>query len=226
MTYAAEQHAHTYPVHSADWFARDSLHRANFAVMRDVVALGPKRVLDWGCGNALWSIGLFPGAHITGVDLSPECLRYAAMNARYNGCEFSTQLDGQYDAACSFALIELLPPESFDAIFHTIRQALKPGAPLYVTWHNWRALSVLYAGWLRKGGYEAYCSQLGHRISRKNMGAVLTDFRRLGYRVVRSGGYNPYPSRMWKTMEPGPRYRTENPLLAHFFCTQYAALVR
>lgn len=231
--YSAEQNASRYPIAPAEWFEQDALHRFNFRTMQRIVGSEPRsRVLDWGCGNLLWSIGLFPGAAITGVETSADALRYATINAEGNGVRFQPVLlpdtytldDAAYDAAVAIALIELLSPEQFETIFTAIYRALAPGALLYCTFHNWRPFSALYALTALRSGYATYCKRLGAHISRKSLADVCRDFSHLGYRVEQRGGYNPYPVRLWPLITTDFLYSTPNRLLAYWYCTQYVVL--
>ena len=57
----AERCADEYPIAVNEWFSRNRLSRFNFATLKKVVGGDEyKYVLDWGCGNLLWSSGLFP----------------------------------------------------------------------------------------------------------------------------------------------------------------------
>jgi hypothetical protein len=231
QNYGAEQHGSLYPISAETWFAKDPIHRTNLATVRELAGGPYAKVLDWGCGNLLWSLALFPGAEITGVEASDECLRYCTLNAEHAEVKFTpvrlaeVSLPANYfDAGLTMSLTEFLSPEQFELVYSSMYKALVPGAPLIVTLHNWRALSALYVPWLFRGGYESCCRVLGARISRRKLRDVLSDFRRIGFEVRRSGAYNPYPAKLWRYLRPSAFYKTENMLLAHWYCTQFAVL--
>ena len=228
----AERCADEYPISVNEWFSRNRLSRFNFAALKKVVGADEYRyVLDWGCGNLLWSIGLFPGAEITGVELDEKILEYAKINAQANGVEFyGLLLDrvhnlelNHFDVAVAMGLIELITPGQFTQVFSAILRSLKPGGKLICTLHNWRAFSALYLPLIRRGGYESFVKRLGIRISRRSLRDVELDFTNLGYQVVQSGAYNPYPAKLWSSM-PNIGYVTHNKLLAHWYCSQFILL--
>jgi cyclopropane fatty-acyl-phospholipid synthase-like methyltransferase len=227
----AEQNKDEYPVTVKDWFSRNRLHKFNYEALRSIVGQGSyKKVLDWGCGNLLWSLGLFPLAEITGVELSEETLGYAKKNARKNAVKFHALLNTEvgnlksdYDAALTMGLIELITPEQFTEIFSMIFRSLKPGGMLICTLHNWRLFSALYMPWIVRGCYEGYVKRIGIRVSKKSLKDVELDFINLGYQVEKSGAYNPYPAKLWSLM-PNIAYVTYNKLLAHWYCSQFILL--
>lgn len=146
----------------------------------------PATILDWGCGNLLWSLGLFPGGVITGVEISEDNLQYARLNSELNNPnqKFAEILyhknikisEKQFDYSLCFGLIELIDEEDFLIIFSTIYNSLKPGGKLIVTCHNWRQFSAVYLPWIFRGGYAGYTKRLGVNIQKKNCLSLLLTF--------------------------------------------------
>lgn len=104
---SAETLKHLYPISADDWFSKSKPSQLNFRVVKSLVdshLTSPEidcrtTVLDWGCGNLLWALGLFPGASITGVELSKENLHYAHLNAevanpksKFTGIEYDENI--------------------------------------------------------------------------------------------------------------------------------------
>jgi SAM-dependent methyltransferase len=233
---SAERHAARYPVQIQEWFEQDRLHSFNYRALSRIVGKDAcaNKVLDWGCGNGLWALGLFPNAEITGVEIDRETLSYAEINARGNGKifygllldEVSKLKSDHYDVALAMGLIELINDEEFLRVFDLIFRALKPGGKLICTLHNWRAFNALYLPWIMLGGYEAYCSLLGTRIQKKSLKSVENDFKCMGYQVLSSGGYNPYPSVLWPYMVDFKKYLVSNKFVAHWCCSQYITVMK
>ena len=232
---SAERHAAQYPVKVKEWFEQDRLHRFNYAALAKIVSKNSSdnKVLDWGCGNLLWSLALFPGSEITGVETNEEALEYARVNAAGNGAKFKGLLLNEavnlpsdyYDVALSMGLIELIKPEDFTNVFSAVLRTLKPGGRLICTMHNWRLFSALYLPWVMRGGYEGYCQLLGTKISKKSLKQVENDFQELGFQVVKRGGYNPYLRFMWPWML-NIIYLVHNRIMAHWYYSQYITLVK
>ena len=181
----------------------------------------------------MWAIGLFPQAIITGVEIFDEVLEFAKLNAQKNGVKFtplnvnSVDLIGNesFDVAIAIALIEILDEKQFEDIFSQIFKRLKYGGKLICTFHNWRNFSALYFGQMFKNdGYKKYCSKIGYTVSKKALHQVENDFEKLGFKVLESGGFNPYHPRCWKFVRQRLFYRTRNKVLSHWYCTQYLVL--
>jgi cyclopropane-fatty-acyl-phospholipid synthase len=96
------------------------------------------RVLEIGCGwGALAEMaGREFGAHITGVTLSHEQLRYAQQRLQWYGLQHNSALrlqdyrdiqDGPYDAICSIEMIEAVGQEYWPTYFETVARLLKQG---------------------------------------------------------------------------------------------------
>lgn len=103
-------------------------------VLRDVPP--PARVLDLCCGTGQLDHALHErGYDMTGVDGSPEMIRYARRNAP--GCAFivadarAFAAPGPFDVAlCMYdSLNHLLEPDGLRRAFRVVHAALRPGAP-------------------------------------------------------------------------------------------------
>lgn len=231
-----------YPISVSEWFSRTVSSRLNFQSVQSIINEHPPptgggavvNVLDWGCGNLLWALGLFPGAQLTGVEISEDNLRYARLNAKLNhhSQDFIDILynknviipENTYDYSLCFGLVELINDDEFSDIFNIIFKALRPGGKLVVTSHNWRQFSAVYLPWLFRGGYTGYTKKLGQDIQKKSLSSLASDFTNLGYVVVDSGGFNPYPSKLWSYISSDKFYLTRNQTLAVWYYTQFLVL--
>eukprot|EP00741_Cyanophora_paradoxa_P022920 tig00021525_g22140.t1 len=107
----------------------------------------PSRVVDMGCGSGLSTIGaaeLFPGAHVTGVELSPYFLAMANYNKDrldptvprgqieflHANAEDTGLPAGQYDVVFVPFLCHELPREASINVFREARRLLKSGGIL------------------------------------------------------------------------------------------------
>ena len=237
--FEAESFKDLYPCSSKQWFEKNRLSKLHYAIMQDIIDSVEikqnqiKSVLDWGCGNLMWAIGLFLQAEITGIETSKENLGFACLNAEKNNVKFNPleieQVDlledESFDIAMAFALIEHLSDEQFEHTFKTIYNALKRDGKLICTFHNWRKFSALYIRHLfTKDAYNKYCTKLGYIISKKTLIQVENDFIKLGYKVMESGAFNPNCPGFWNPVRTRRFYRTRNKVLSHWYCTQYIIL--
>jgi len=96
------------------------------------------RVLEIGCGwGALAEMaGREFGAHLTGVTLSHEQLRFAQQRLQRYGLQHNSDLrlqdyrdiqDGPYDAICSIEMIEAVGQEYWPTYFQSVARLLKSG---------------------------------------------------------------------------------------------------
>jgi 2-polyprenyl-3-methyl-5-hydroxy-6-metoxy-1,4-benzoquinol methylase len=116
------------------------------AIVQAVVELGPKRVLDLGCGEGWLMRALAErGIETIGLDVSLELVMAAEETGggRYRCCSYDELVDdptragGPYDAvACNFSLLGAdLPP-----LLRALRANLAPGGALVIqTVHPWAA---------------------------------------------------------------------------------------
>jgi 2-polyprenyl-3-methyl-5-hydroxy-6-metoxy-1,4-benzoquinol methylase len=97
-----------------------------------------KIVIDFGCGYGFQTIELAQAGarRVIGLEINPDCLTAAAENARRAGvadkCQFSEFADEKADAVVSLDCFEHYEDPS--AILACIRDLLKPGGALLVSW--------------------------------------------------------------------------------------------
>jgi ubiquinone/menaquinone biosynthesis C-methylase UbiE len=115
----------------------------------------PKRVLDLGCGTGSTTILIkqaFPGAAVTGLDLSPYMLAVAADRSRQAGLEIewqhgtaeSTQFEaGNFDLVTASLLFHETPTEITQAILAESYRLLAPGGQIIILDGNQRTLRSL-----------------------------------------------------------------------------------
>jgi SAM-dependent methyltransferase len=241
---SSETLRHLYPISVSDWFSRTAVSRLNFQAVQSIINAHPPAgggmigrsvsILDWGCGNLLWALGLFPDAIISGVEISEHNLEYARLNSELNNPDhkfteilFSKNIElpeNSFEYSLCFGLIELIDDENFDFIFSKIYNSLKPGGRLVVTFHNWRLFSAVYLPWIFRGGYAGYVKKLGLKIQKKSLSMVASDFSRMGYDVIDAGGFNPYPSKIWKLVFSSKFYMTRSRILSGWYYTQFLVL--
>jgi cyclopropane-fatty-acyl-phospholipid synthase len=131
--------------YSSAWFEGDlsrPLTQAQEAKMRRALrecGLGPgERLLEIGCGwGGLAEMATTEfNAHVTGVTLSTEQLRYAQRRLAALGRSAQADLrlqdyrdidDGPFDAICSIEMFEAVGREYWDGYFATLARQLKPG---------------------------------------------------------------------------------------------------
>lgn len=238
QNFDAEQFKDIYPCTAEQWFNRNKLYLNNYEAMKTILELnkinsGQVKVLDWGCGNLMWGIGLFPQAEITGVEISKEALGFAEVNARKNGVKFNpVYIDSvdllkneSFDIAIAISLIEFFDEKQFENIFTCIFNKLKFEGKLICTFHNWRRFSALYISYLfKKDAYDKFCVRHGYKISKKTLTQVEEDFCKIGFKVLETGAFNPYPIRFSKTSKCKLFYKTRSKVFAHWYCTQYIVL--
>jgi len=238
QNFVAEQSRGMYPCTVKQWFGQSKIHQYSYETMKAIVQFNLAqtdsiKVLDWGCGNLMWAIGLFPKAEITGVEISNELLGFSEINAQKNGVKFNplnidcvdALKNESFDVGIAIALIEILNVKQFEYVFTHIFKKLKHGGILICTFHNWRYFSALYFGKIfKKNAYSKYCDEIGYEVSKKNLTHVQSDFIKLGFKVLESGAFNPYHPRLWKFISSSLFYRTQNKILSHWYCTQYLVL--
>lgn len=234
QVFEAERFKDIYPCSTKQWFEKDRISKLHYEMVKGIIRSNGIRsdqirsVLDWGCGNLMWAIGLFPQAEITGIETSDELLDVSCLNAKKNNVKFNPLKiekadllkDESYDVAMAFGLIEFLGEEQFRRTFETIFRTLKRGGKLICTFHNWRRFSALYIRHLfAKDAYSKYCNQVGYTISKKNLIQVENDFIELGFKVLEAGAFNPNCPGFWNLIRFRLLYRTRNKILSHWYCT-------
>lgn len=131
--------------YSSAWFADDlnqPMQQAQHAKVRRALRMAHvkpgDRLLEIGCGwGALAEKATTEfGAHITGVTLSTEQLKWAqdrmarlkmAEKADLRLQDYRDINDGPYDAVCSIEMVEAVGREYWPTYFQTIHRLLKPG---------------------------------------------------------------------------------------------------
>ena len=128
-------HAKIWPEAGAegDAWLRQSYH----AVLTERLPEAPRQIADLGCGAGLSTVALqhtFPGATVTGVDLSPYFLaiaryRQGEENQRWvHAAAENTGLPaGSMDLVSACLMFHELPQTAAIAILHEARRLLKPG---------------------------------------------------------------------------------------------------
>ncbi|MEU5989999.1 class I SAM-dependent methyltransferase [Spirillospora sp. NPDC047418] len=117
-----------------------------FAQRAKVAAAAPRddyaAICDLGCGTGQYTLKLaqhYPGARITGVDLSAASLRYAQRRAADRGMRWDllrapaedTGLPaGGQDLVTSFILLHEIPPHAVEKVFAEAFRLLRPGGDL------------------------------------------------------------------------------------------------
>ncbi len=124
------------------WTTRETAFKR--ALLAQVAADRPRRVLDLGCGTGTLTIAIakaLPDAAITGLDADTEALGIAADKARQAGvtvglhCGFSTDLpfaDAQFDCIVSSLFFHHLTREAKIATLREVRRVLAPKGSLHV----------------------------------------------------------------------------------------------
>ncbi|GAA4539677.1 methyltransferase domain-containing protein [Amycolatopsis samaneae] len=149
--------------------ARTAAERAAFALP---LFAPDAHVLDLGCGPGTITVGLAPGARVTGIDVSQEQLARARAKAR--GVRRSTVdfvaasvyalpfESSTVDAAFSHALFEHLrnPQEALAEI----RRVLRPGAILAISTSDWSKAK------LRPRTANVEAALRGHYLLRRHAG--------------------------------------------------------
>lgn len=101
----------------------------------------PRRVLDFGCGagrSLPYLAQYFPNAELTGFDLSPASLKFAAQRvpqARLTS-DWATLAGEQFDVILAANVFHHIPPAERVAALQRCREALTPDGQFFLFEHN------------------------------------------------------------------------------------------
>ncbi len=236
---AADVHKDLYPCTPSDWFSRHKISRLNYKSVSNIIRCyydGSRylKVLDVGCGNGLWSLGLFGGGGvITGIEIDERLLSYARVNSELSKkCEFEgvllrdwTNRPSSYDFALSIGVVECLDSEELCAHLSLLSENLREGGHALLIFSTWRPLSVCYLPWIHRGGYSAACRVTGFNISKLKLNEIKAECRLFQFDVIDGGGINPFPSKLWSLAHPWG-YVTRNQKLSNYYYQQFLVLRR
>jgi 2-polyprenyl-3-methyl-5-hydroxy-6-metoxy-1,4-benzoquinol methylase len=232
---SADVYSDLYPCSPVDWFSRHKISSLNFQAVSSIISRyhdrsGQLRVLDVGCGNGLWSQGLFDGAEITGIELENRLLHYAKLNSELTSCKFEGVLlgdwinrPGYYDFALSIGVIEFLDKDDLRSHLSIIQTGLREGGYGLLVFSPWRLFSACYLPWIHRGGYVACCKNSGKKISKIQLAEIADHCRGYFLEVLEAGGINPYPSKLWGIAQ-SCGYVTRNVGLMAWYYQQFLLL--
>ena len=232
---AADVHSDQYPCTPLSWFSRHKISRLNFDAIDSIIDRHCDRhrqlkVLDIGCGNGLWSFGLFEGHEITGIELNQRLLSYAKINSsmsssRFDGKLLSDWVDrpGAYDFGLSIGVLEFLDLDGLQKHLSLLVSNVKQDGRILLVFSLWRQFSACYLPWIHRGGYKACCRVTGAKISDLRLSDIVSLSHEHGLTVVDGGGINPYPSKIWSMAQPY-HYVTRNMKLSHWYYQQFLVL--
>jgi tRNA (cmo5U34)-methyltransferase len=132
------------------------------ATILDYLPDNPRRILELGCGTGILTemiLDRFPGAEVTGIDLSPEMLRIASGKPALRDVKFiegdlrDAWPAGPYDAVVTSLCIHHVSPGERAEVVRRARDALSPGGrfvcgDVFRGETNWEE-QILTANWLR-----------------------------------------------------------------------------
>jgi SAM-dependent methyltransferase len=161
------------PVYDERWGEINPAHRAMIMKLLDLCPPRP-RILDAACGTGkYWRLLLDRGASVTGVDQSGGMLRRAstkfpAVPVTKTGLQ-ELSFAAQFDGAICVDAMENVFPEDWPAVLSRLRQAIRPGGPVYLTVEQPEedlaetfaqaladGLPVVTGEYLKDGGYHYY----------------------------------------------------------------------
>ena len=249
--FQAEQNAILYPITPSDFFSKvkfgNTIGLKGRDFLRTLLCKFPSGsepvVLDYGCGNALVTIDLFPAASkIYGFDISLDCINFAQSNCQlaqipFVGTSIPSELPKySIDYAVLLALFEILSNEQMTEVLRTVRTSLKDNGKLLCTFHPVRRLSALHFPVFVKNSLKlnfnlkaAISARLGYSASSRTLKETALLVEKAGFRILETGGYNPYFLNEKFLNFPGIKqslrykmfYSTRSNLLAHWMVSQY-----
>jgi tRNA (cmo5U34)-methyltransferase len=132
------------------------------ATILDYLPDNPRRILELGCGTGILTemiLGRFPGAEVTGIDLSQDMLRIASGKHALRGVKFiegdlrDAWPEGPYDAVVTSLCIHHVSPGERAEVVRRAHDALSPGGrfvcgDVFRGETDWEE-RILTANWLR-----------------------------------------------------------------------------
>lgn len=116
--------------------------------------LKEKKLLDIGCGGGIFAEALsVAGAHVNGIDLSPQAIETASQHAAENNLkieyqhtcaeDYAKQHTNQFDIVTCMELLEHVPNPA--SIIQACADAAKPGADIFMSTLNRNPKAYLFA---------------------------------------------------------------------------------
>lgn len=174
----------------------DSLNRAAGNVQRhflgrvtDMIDLGDRRVMEFGCGVGRW-VDFFQsrGCEFTGVDISAEMLEIGS--AKYPGIDFrridGKRLpfdDGQFDLVYSLTVLHHNPFDTQAEIVREMIRVVRPGGCLLL-------MEDIAHGGTRRSGFNMFLrtSEDWKELVEKEPGMRTVDVAFIRWWILASGG--------------------------------------
>ena len=214
------------------WENQSNLRKFTLSAYKEILigTENPKKVLDWGCGDGLMAMSLFPEAEITGLELDQALIFEACRNAEHNGKNFKIgsieeikRANCDFDAVIMLGLFEYLTDEKLNNILSQAYSFLKPGGTLFSTFYYWRPYSAIYLPYLVRAkmsydlAYADYSSAAGFAPSKRTMDNTINLLQENEFRLIELGGVNPYPSWFWKFIKSESNFITKNKMLSIWY---------
>jgi len=219
-----------------DWKTENKIRNITIESYKEILKINKnnKEVLDWGCGNGLMAMSIFPESRITGIEKGSKLLQEAHLNAELNNINFKgytlkefVDKKEKYDVVLMLGLIEYLSDKDFEQIFNIVYKSLKPDGIIMTTFYCWRPYSAIYLPYLirnrmsTKQAYIEYSNIVGFEPNKSSMQLIINKLKRMNYKIISSGGINPYPSWIWRFINTNKFFVTNNKILSKWYCTQY-----
>jgi 2-polyprenyl-3-methyl-5-hydroxy-6-metoxy-1,4-benzoquinol methylase len=193
-----------------------------------------KEVLDWGCGNGLMVMSIFPKCNITGIEKDSKLIQEANLNAELNNINFNgytlkefIEKEEAYDIVIMIGVIEYLNDDNFAEILSRVYKNLKPDGIILTSFCCWRPYSAIYLPYLirnrmsTKQAYIEYSNIVGFEPSKFSLKEIITKFKKLNFEIINKGGINPYPSWLWRFVKTNKFFITYNAIISKWYCKQY-----
>lgn len=219
-----------------EWENQSNIRKLTLCAYKEILLSlqNPEKVLDWGCGDGLMAMSLFPDAEITGIELDQQLVVEASRNAEFNGKKFIIgtieeiiSKNSHYDVVIMMGVFEYLTDEELSIILARAYNCLKSGGTLFTTFYSWRPYSAIYLPYLLRAkmskyrAYEDYSTAAGFKPSMRKIENISNVLHNNGFKILELGGVNPYPSWFWKYINSERNFITKNKFLSKWYCTQY-----